>query len=166
MQLHKYHHLSCNVSSSKLVWKQHCSVKGWIQISLEIIGSGSRLVGCVSYHHKLLVNSGIAYNMAWECVTSDDIYHFFALFFNLNHFEKLQHTPFHLAESVENCVWDGVLHAAVTCMLCIVYLLLRGLYVMMPETNINDVQLHATYRLFHSHVQVETFIDSTRWTGV
>ena len=62
-------------------------------------------------------------------------------------------------------VWDGMLHAAVTWTLYIENLLLRARFVMTPAPGIKICAI-AAYRLFHSHAQVLTFTDSTRWTGV
>ena len=58
-----------------------------------------------------------------------------------------------------------ILHAAVTQMLCIETLLLRARFVMMTVPGIKLCAI-AAYHLFHSHAQVLTFIDSTKWTGV
>ena len=52
-----------------------------------------------------------------------------------------------------NCVWDGVLHVAITHMLCIVHLLLRARFVMTPASSIKLCAIWS-YRLFHSHAQV------------
>ena len=64
-----------------------------------------------------------------------------------------------------DCVWDGILHAAVMRTLCIQNLLLRARFIMTTAPGIKLCAITA-YRLFHSHAQVLTFSDSTRWPGV
>ena len=55
-----------------------------------------------------------------------------------------------------DCVWDGVLHAAVT----------RTFYIAdLPAPGIK-LCTNAGYRLLHSHAQVLTFTDLTWWTEV
>ena len=65
------------------------------------------------------------------------------------------YTPFHLVKSVRNC---GVcMRRCLSCSsyahICIAYLLLQACFVMTPPPSIKLFSV-ASYRLFHSHIQV------------
>ena len=59
-----------------------------------------------------------------------------------------------------DCLWDGVLHAAVMLRLRIVNLLMCARFVKMPALGIK-LCAFTDYSLFHSHAQVLTFNDTT-----